>query len=123
MNAPHVGIWWDDGKTIAVCSHPCTENVTRTRSLLDSNLTHVDQWPAVAKELGRSVTDEYFSVPRGRVLLDVKSMTSIILHGNATTRSRLELIARRFQLRTWKSEMDHHYLTGAEADRLFEEDD
>ena len=123
MNVPHVGIWWDNGNTIVVCSHPHTENVTRTRALLDSNLAHVDQWPTVAKQLGQSASDEYFSVPRGRVLLNVDSMTGIILHGHATTRKRLELIARRFGLQAWKSELDIHYFTGPDADRVFDEED
>ncbi len=123
MNVPHVGIWWDNGKTIVVCSHPYTENVTRSRTLLDSNLAHVEQWPSVAKQLGQRATDEYFTVPRGRVVMDLNSMTGIILHGNATTRRRLEMIARRFRLRNWRSEFDHHYLTGEAADRLFEEDE
>lgn len=61
-------------------------------------------------------------MPRGRVLLDVNSMTGIIFHGPATTRARLGLIARRFGLQTWKSELDSHYFTGSDADRLFEEE-
>lgn len=122
MSGPRVGIWWDNGKTIVVRAHPCTENATRTRALVDSNLSHADEWHVVAKRLGRTTDDEYFSVPRGRVLLDVKSMTGIIFHGPATTHPRLALIARRFGLQTWKAELDTHYFTGPDADQLFEEE-
>ncbi len=122
MHHPRVGIWWDTGKTVVVCAHPSTENATRTGSLLDSNLSHASEWDGVAKQLGRATDEEYFSVPRGRVLLDVSSMTGVIIHGPATTPQRLERIARQFGLETWKSELDTHYFTGSDADRLFEED-
>jgi hypothetical protein len=102
-------------------AHLPTENVTRTGRLLDSNLSHADEWPSVAKKLRRTTEDEYFSVPRGRVLLDVDSLTGIILHGPATSRKRLESIARRFGLGAWRAELDQHYFTGQDADRLFDE--
>jgi hypothetical protein len=122
MNTPQVGIWWDDGETIVVCSHPCTQNVIRTKSRLDSNLSHMDEWPKVASQLGGSVQDEYFLVPRGRVLYDMKSSTGLIFHGPATDCARLQLIAQRFGLHKWASELDLHYFVGEDADRLFDEE-
>ena len=109
MPNPRVGIWWDTGKTTAAIAHPPTENTTRTGTRLDSNLSHADEWAQVARKLGRTTEDEYSSVPRGRVLLDVDSVTGIILHGPATSRQRLELIARRFGLVKWRAELDQHY--------------
>jgi hypothetical protein len=94
--------------------------VTGTGTRLDSNLSHADEW-AGAKKLGRTTEDEYFSVPRGRVLLEVASLIGVILHGPATKPKRLTLIARRFGLATWRAELDAHYFTGEDADGLFEE--
>jgi hypothetical protein len=71
---PRLGIWWDTGKTITALTHPPTENVTRTGTLLDSNLFHADEWPGVAKKRGRTTEDEYSSLPwagfTGRGLAD-----------------------------------------------------
>ena len=101
---------------------PPTENTTRTGTRLDSNLSHADEWAQVARKLGRTTDDEYFSVPRGRVLLDLDSLTGIILHGPATKPKRLALIAQRFGLAKWRAELDQHYFTGEDADRLFADD-
>lgn len=121
MPNPRVGIWWDNGKIIAIV-HPITENTARTGSRLDSNLSHADEWAGVARKLGRTTDDEYFSVPRGRVLLEIDGLTGIILHGPATKPNRRALIARRFGLAKWRSELDQHYFTGEDADRLFADD-
>lgn len=121
MPNPQVGIWWDNGRTIAAIAHATTERTTSTGSRLDSNLSHADEWTKVARKLRRTTDDEYFSVPRGRVLLDLDSLTGIILHGPGTTRKRLALVARRFGLGQWRAELDAHYFTGMDADGLFEE--
>lgn len=120
MPNPSVGIWWDTGKIIAAIAHPPTENATRAGTRVDSNLSHADEWTNAARKLART-EDEYFSVPRGRVLLDVDSLTGIIVHGPATKPNRLALIARRFGLGRWRAELDQHYFTGEDADGLFEE--
>ena len=52
----------------------------------------------MAKQLGRTIADEYFCVPRGRVLWDATNQRGIILHGPATSVERLKLIAQRFNL-------------------------
>lgn len=123
MPKPRVGIFWDTGKIIAAVAHSPTENVTRTGTRLDSNLSHADEWANVARKLGRTTKDEYFSVPRGRLLLELDGLTGVILHGPATKPKRLALIARRFGLVQWRAELDQHYFTGEDADRLFEPDD
>ena len=121
MPQSRVGIWWDTGKTIAAIAHPPTENTTRAGTRLDSNLSHADEWTKVARKLGRTTDDEYFAVPRGRVLLEGDSQTGVILHGPATKPKRLALIAKRFGLGQWRAELDAHYFTGEDADGLFEE--
>jgi hypothetical protein len=119
-----VGIWWNNGSTIVALTHALNETVTRIGNRIDSDLAHVDEWPRVAKKLGRTIADEYFCVPRGRVVFDVKSRRGIILHGPATSPERLELIAQRFGLgENWKAEQDTHYFTGDDADRLFDDEE
>lgn len=121
MPNPRVGIWWDTGEIIAAIAHPPTENTARAGTRLDSNLSYADEWAQVARQLGWTTDDEYFLVPRGRVLLEIGGLTGIILHGPATKPNRLALIARRFGLGAWRAEVDAHYFTGEDADRLFEE--
>ena len=123
MMEPGIGIWWDNGVEIAALVHSISENSSCSGPRIDSDLSHADDWPRVAGKLGRSVDDEYFCVPRGRVQLDVRSNSGIILHGPATDRRRLELIAKRFGLETWRAELDTHYYHGADADRLFDDVD
>ena len=121
IKRPMVGIWWDDGKRLVALTHAYTGDVTHVGGRIDSNLSHVDEWPNVAQEFGASAEDEYFTVPRGRVVLLANELVGIILHGNATKSDRLPAIARRFNLTNWKAEIDTHYLTGADADSLFDD--
>ncbi len=121
MNQPQVGIWWDDGETLVALTHPFTENVACVGGRIDSDLAHIDEWPNVARNFGMTEDDEYFSVPRGRVLLVANTPFGLIFHGSATGPSRLAVIAHRFALTDWKAEIDTHYLTGVDADRLFDD--
>jgi len=124
MSPPRIGIWWIGGETVAVLSHPYTQNATRIAGRLDSNLAHVDEWPRVAARFGCTADDEYFAIPRGRVLWDAKQQCGIIIHGPSINRQCLEVIASRFYLgKKWKAEEDLHYATGADADRLFDDDE
>ena len=123
MNDPQVGIWWDNGVVIAAFSHSPTQDTTRIANRFDSNLAHVDLWLEAAVKLKTDPRKEYFSVPRGRVLLDARDSTGIILHGPATSIERLRMIAESFGLAIWKSEQDCHYFTGADADSLFLDDE
>ena len=61
---------------------------------LDSNHCHTAEWTKVSRKLGRTIDDEHFSVPRGRVLLEVNGLTGVILHGPATKPKRLDLTAK-----------------------------
>lgn len=117
-----VGIWWDDGQRLVALTHPTSENATRIAGRIDSNLAHVDEWPNVAERLGRAAHEEYFVVPRGRVVLDARTGKGIIFHGNGTTPERLSLIAEHYALDVWQAELDAHYSVDAEVDRLFDED-
>ena len=120
--APLVGIWWDDGEQIVALTHPPTEDASAAAGLIDSHLEHWREWTDVALRLARSANDEYFCVPRGRVLLRRETGQGMIYHGSATTPARLELIAAEFKLANWKAAVDLHYEFGEAADALFDDD-
>jgi hypothetical protein len=119
---PLVGIWWDDGRTLAALTHPPTENASGGE-LIDSDLEHWREWPRVARRFGKSAHGEYFEVPRGRVMLRRRTGAGVIFHGNATSPERLREVATRFQLKRWESRTDEHYAVGPDADAFFENDE
>lgn len=120
-NEPLIGIWWDDGSTLAALAHQPDSHSLSTR-LLDSDLQHVTEWPKVAKKFCKSVDNGYECVPRGRVIFDSQRMLGVIYHGSATTADRLERIAKKFQLTDWRAMRDPHYAFGAEIDQVFDDD-
>ena len=115
---PNIGIWWDDGTRI-VSFKQSPRKPDKYTGLCDSDDNHNDLWPEVAMQLGVGPDDEYFSIPRGRVLWDPKKKISLIYHGNATSSDRLRKIAEEFGLTKWISRRDIHYAMGNEADELF----
>lgn len=119
---PLIGIWWDDSRRLMALAHPPTENASGDE-LIDSDLEHWEEWPRVAHHFGKSADSEYFETPRGRVMLRRRTGVGVILHGNATSPERLQVIAARFQLRQWESCSDEHYAIGPAADALFEDDE
>lgn len=118
---PLIGIWWDDTKKLVVAAHaPTTKSAGE--DWYDSTKSHDSEWKRVAHRFGKSSDDDYFVIPRGRVLLSRDKKLGRILHGNGTDASRLQVIARRFQLDHWEAVLDDHYLVGKEADALFDDD-
>jgi len=73
-------------------------------------------------QFGAGEDDEYFSIPRGRVLWNAANQTSVIYHGNGTDQSRLQQIAKVFKLTKWTAHPDIHYMMGSAADRMFDDD-
>lgn len=120
--SPLVGVWWDDGEQIVALSHPPVVSCPTAGGFIDSHLEHWREWPNVAPQFGRSAKDEYFCVPRGRVLILHQTGQGMIYHGSATTPARLELIAAEFKLEKWKAAIDLHYEFGEAADGLFDDD-
>lgn len=119
---PLVGIWWDDGQQVVALSHPPLKDGPTAGGFIDSHLEHWREWPDVALRLKRSADDEYFCIPRGRVLIRSGTGQGMIYHGSATTQARLALIAVEFNLEKWKAAIDLHYEFGAAADALFDDD-
>jgi len=119
-NEPQIGIWWDDGSQIVAYPHGPGE-ADRATGLCDSDDAHNDSWPDAAMRFGLTDFEEYFSIPRGRVLWSPAKQTSIIYHGNATTPQRLKEIAAEFSLKTWESRTDIHYMMGDAIGDLFDD--
>ncbi len=117
---PQVGIWWDNGQVI-VAFPVAAGSPDRATGMCDSDDSHNDCWPEAAMRFRAGQGDEYFSVPRGRVLYDPRRQKSIIYHGNHTTAVRLPLIATEFALENWESRQDGHYMMGSAANRFFDE--
>jgi hypothetical protein len=118
---PNIGIWWDNGRQI-IAFTVLSGSPDPVTGLCDSDDSHNDCWPEAAMQLGASPDDEYFSIPRGRVLYDPKNRTSIIYHGNRTDETRLALVATKFDLKKWEAKKDGHYMMGSAADLFFDED-
>ncbi|MDZ4849986.1 MAG: hypothetical protein SGI77_11930 [Pirellulaceae bacterium] len=89
--------------------------------LCDSEESHNDLWPEAAMQFDVGIDDEYFSIPRGRVLWNPVKLQSIIYHGNRTSAARLKEIATIFKLTVWTTRTDIHYMMGNAADRLFDD--
>jgi hypothetical protein len=122
-SGPLVGIWWDDGQTLAALPHPITANAEVQTGYYDSNLGHADEWPWIAGSFGMKAQEEYYCVPRGRVLVRCRDGQGMIYHGSATSLARLEVIAQEFKVLSWKHGMDFHYEVGDAADALFDDED
>jgi hypothetical protein len=117
---PKIGIWWDDGRTIVALAHSPKEKSSRG-GLIDSELSHLEQWPNVAARFALTSQDDYYDVPRGRVLLHRRTGEGLICHGNSTSQTRLRKIAAFFQLTTWTALRKTLYDMSPDTDALSEE--
>jgi len=118
---PRIGIWWDDGTTLVAITHSPESN-SSNGELIDSELNHFEEWERISDKFELSSTDEYFEVPRGRVLLNRRTGEAVIYHGNFTDESRLRVIAARFKLAAWTAQRNEHYDMGPDVDALFDDD-
>jgi len=122
-DGPLVGIWWYDGMTLAAFAHSMEQRVSSLERLIDSNLEHWREWPKVCSKFGKLPSDEYFDVPRGRVIYDAGQGRSVIYHGSATPPERVRIIAKAFHLDQWVAAVDLHYQMDNAVDELFDEDE
>jgi len=117
---PVTGIWWDDGtKIVAFPSE--TSHACQISGQCDSDDSHNDLWPEAAMSYEAGEDDEYFSIPRGRVLWNPVKLQSIIYHGNGTSAVRLKEIATIFKLTDWTTRTDIQYMMGNAADHAFDD--
>ena len=115
---PFIGIWWADAHTVVAILQ--TVSSVRTRlPLIDSNFEHWREWDSICQHFNKRPRDEYFIVPRGRVLVQHETGRGLIYHGDATPGATLKRIAKLFRLSTWTAQADLHYM--CDADDLFDD--
>ena len=127
-DSPHVGIFWFYGGKIIFChSVPLSEGVTYGDAVTGIK-DHADYWEELRKEsllsaLSEEKRNEYFSIPRGRVVWHKDSEKFFVYHGGNIPKSGLQKIARKFRLPQGKTvfEQDLHYcdLSDDEWNKLF----
>lgn len=120
LRQPLCGIWWCTADVLVAVLDPIAQSNTGPR--IDSDLTHADVWPLVARHFSLSASSEYFDTPRGRVQLSLHQGCGFVLGGPATGDVELKAIAKAFGLVDWHHELDAHYCTGADADKLFDQE-
>lgn len=116
---PLAGIWWRTAHILVAVLDPIAQSDCGPR--IDSDLTHADVWPLIARQFGLSPSCEYFEMARGRVQLNHHEGCGIVLGGRTTGVAQAKAIARVFGLVEWRIEHDDHYATGVDADALFDE--
>lgn len=120
-----VGIWWHFGSRLIVILGQA-QPTGHGANLIDSALNHADEWDRVIITAHEWITgrppQEYFTVPRGRCLLNATTGIGLIYHGNQTCTRMLVKIARQFGFRKFEAHQDDHYLMGPAADRLFDDE-
>ena len=117
---PLIGIWWDNGRKTIALSHEVDIN-SSGGDLVDSDLSHSESWLKICHAFGMTDDDEYFIVPRGRVLYQSIDGRGLIYHGRGTSQRRLKAVAKVFRLTSWISRLDDHYAVGRDAYRIFED--
>jgi hypothetical protein len=120
LRQPLSGIWWCTADILVAVLDPLA--IPSVAPRIDSDLAHADVWPMVAKHFGRSPASEYFDTPRGRVQLVGLAGPSVVLGGRTTSEVQARAIAEAFGLAEWRVELDDHYATGSDADKLFDQE-
>ena len=80
---------------------------------------HWREWESICQHFNKRPRDEYFVIPRGRVLVQHNTGRGLIYHGDATPGATLKRIAKLFRLSTWTAQADLHYM--CDADDLFDD--
>lgn len=122
-SSPHVGIFWFyGGKIIFRHSVPLAEGVAYGDAVTGTK-DHADYWEALRAEgllaaLPEDKREEYFSVPRGRVVWHGDSGKFSVYHGGNIPTAGLRKVAREFCLPQDKTvfEQDLHYRDLSDAE-------
>lgn len=113
---PKVGIFWFyEGKIIFFHAVPLDVG-ERYGDAITGVKDHADYWEELRCEgklnvLDESLRDEYFSIPRGRVVYHSDTDSFFVYHGNNVKKKDLRKIASFFNLPKEKTifEQDLHY--------------
>lgn len=117
-NQRWVGIWWHTSEQLLLILQP-TKELTENEGMIDCDLWHSEEWGMALPILNADPAQEYFEIPRGRVVYDVLGKRGVIYHGNETADSQFKVIARASGYQDWTAVLDNHYLMGDAADALF----
>ena len=101
----HVGIWWHDDERLVAFLQSIAE-IKAVGHLIDSDLSHDAIWETARHELTGHENDEYFDIPRGRIVWDTAHCSGILYHGNATPTEVFEELAKLFRLPRWEARLD-----------------
>lgn len=113
-----IGVFWIYRDSIFGCSTVKQNGVMRVSKIIDSNFEHATEWQKVLTQQKNLPSElkaqEYFSIPRGRVLYNDKNHCHIVyLDRKLNNLGCRELISRFFQFeisRTiWRNDL--HYTT------------
>lgn len=113
--SPQVGIFWIYKSRIFHAETVAVEDGTRYGDAIGGNADHADTWEKLRtcgklSKLPENLSDEYFSIPRGRVVFHTDTGRYTILHGSLTAR-QIETVRKYFCLPEdlCDAETDLHY--------------
>ena len=100
-NLPHVGIWWFyGGSPIFVHSVPLSQGLHYGDAITGIK-DHAGYWEELREsgklsDLPPKLHDEYFSIPRGRVVYHEATRIFTVYHGNNISKKELEMVRSIF---------------------------
>ena len=118
---PQIGIFWLYKEQILGRASPVSAGEESCTGLIDSPKNHTDVWDedrTLLTDFPELRGQEYFSIPRGRVLWNEAGRRAIVYMDSTLFNDRCkELIVNFFELDGWdvKWKMDAHYTTEPEA--------
>jgi hypothetical protein len=127
---PKIGIFWHYKQKVIGHASPVSAGEESFPGLLDSPKNHTDVWdedPTLLVDFPELRGQEYYSIPRGRVLWNKNDQHAIVyMDSTLFNAESKELITAFFNLEVcevkWKT--DSHYTTKSEdITALFDEDD
>ena len=100
---PKVGIFWIYRHEIIFSHSVNLSDGERYGEAITGMKDHADYWEELHQNgllsaLPEPLRDEYFSVPRGRVVYHTDSEKFFVYHGNNVTKSDLQKVAQLFSL-------------------------
>ncbi|MBQ2553335.1 MAG: hypothetical protein II563_10900 [Treponema sp.] len=116
MADPKLGIFWFYDGEIIFSHAVCLVDGLHYGDAVTGVKDHADYWEELGRKgeldvLDESLREEYFSIPRGRVVYHSDSGQFFVYHGNNITRKDLRKVAVFFNLPKEKTvfEQDIHY--------------
>ena len=113
---PFVGIFWLYAHRLVFTHAVPLADGLRYGDAVTGRKDHADYWEELLLQvklniLPMELREEYFSIPRGRVVFHTDTQNFYVYHGNNTTKAALRKVATAFHLPKEKTvfEQDTHY--------------